>query len=97
MNDMELDALLNAPLPERDAGAFSVQLMERVTHYEARGARMLSWISAGVMLALFVAACVFGASAVGKIDPHANNMLIPAALILFSLLLSYVVMQSVRE
>jgi hypothetical protein len=97
MNDMELDALLNAPLPERDAGEFSVLLMERITQYEARPARILSWISAGVMLAVIAAACVFGASAVGQVDPHANNMLIPGSLILLSLLLSYVVMQSVRE
>ena len=97
MNDMELDTLLNAPLPERDAGEFSVLLMERITQHEARPARILSWISAGVMLVVFVAACVYGASVVGKVDPHSHNMLIPAALILLSLLLSHVVMQSVRE
>ena len=51
MNDMELDALLNAPLPERDAGEFSVLVMERITEHEARPARILSWISAGVISA----------------------------------------------
>jgi len=97
MNDMELDALLSAPLPERDAGEFSVMLMERIAQHEARPARILSWISAGVMIVVFAAACVFGAGAIGHIDPHANNMLIPGALILLSLLLSYVVTQSARE
>lgn len=96
MNDLELDALLNAPLPERDAGEFSVALMERITQHEARPARILSWISASVMAVVFVAACLFGASAVGHVDPHMNNMLIPGALILFSLLLSYVVSEAAR-
>jgi hypothetical protein len=96
MNDMELDALLNTPLPERDAGEFSVLLMERITQHEARPARILSWISAGVMVAVFAAACLFGASAVGHVDPHMNTMLIPGTLILLSLLLSYVVSEAAR-
>jgi hypothetical protein len=96
MNDMELDALLNAPLPERDAGEFSVLLMERVTQHEARPARILSWISAGVMVAVFAAACLFGASAIGHVDPHMNDVLIPGTLILLSLLLSYVVSEAAR-
>ena len=96
MNDMELDALLSVPLPERGAGEFSVMLMERIAQHEARPARIFSWISAAVMLVVFAAACVFGASAVGQVDPHAHNMLIPGSLILLSLLLSYVVTQSAR-
>jgi hypothetical protein len=96
MNDMELDALLNAPLPERDAGEFSVLVMERITEHEARPARILSWISAGVMVAVFAAACLFGASAVGQVGPSMNTMLIPGSLILLSLLLSYVVSEAAR-
>lgn len=97
MNDTELDALLSEPLPERDAGDFSVALTERIAQHEARPARILSWISAGVLLVVIAAACVFGAVSFGKVDLGAQNIAIPTALTFLALLLSYVVMQSARE
>jgi hypothetical protein len=98
MNDQDLDALLSQPLPVRDAGEFSVALMERVAQHEARPARILAWISSGVMLIVIAAACVFGASAIGHVhlDDH-SQFVIPAALLFLTLILSYTVLQSVRE
>lgn len=97
MNDTELDALLSEPLPERDAAEFSVALMERITQHEARPARILSWISAGVLLLVVAAACLFGASSSAHVDLGGNNLAIPATLTVLACLLSYVVAQSVRE
>src|SRR4029077_4864592 len=98
MNDMELDALLATPLPERDAGEFSALLMEKIAQHEARPARILAWITSGVMLIVIAAACVFVASAVGhvKLDDD-THLLIPAALMGLTLSLTYTVLQSVRE
>jgi hypothetical protein len=97
MNDADLDRLLSEPLPERDAADFSVALMESITQHEARPARILSWISAGVMLVVIVAACLFGASSFGQGDLGAHSLAIPAMLTFLACLLSYVVLQSVRE
>jgi hypothetical protein len=98
MNDMELDALLAAPLPERDAGEFSVLLMEKIAQHEARPARILAWITSGVMLVVIAAACVFVASAVGHVQlDDDTHLLIPAALMGLTLILTYTVLQSVRE
>jgi len=99
MNDTELDALLATPLPERDAGEFSVLLMERIAQHEARPARILAWITSGVMLVVIAAACVFGASAIGHVElgDDSTHLLVPAALLGLTLILSYAVLQSVRE
>ena len=97
MNDQELDALLAQPLPERDAGEFSVALMERITQHEARPARILAWATSAVMLVVIAAACVFGASAIGHANVAAQNLAIPAALMFLTMILSYTVLRSVRE
>jgi hypothetical protein len=98
MNDHDLDALLSQPLPVRDAGEFSVALMERIAQHEARPARILAWISSGVMLIVIAAACVFAASAVGHVRfDDSSHLLIPAAMMFLTLVLSYTVLQSVRE
>jgi len=98
MNDMELDALLATPLPERDAGEFSVLLMEKIAQHEARPARILAWLTSGVMFIVIAAACVFGASAVGHVRfDDSTHLFIPAALLFLTLVLSFTVLQSVRE
>jgi len=95
MNDTDLDALLSAPLPERDAGAFTVLLMEKIAHDQARPARILSWITVGILTLIVAAATIYGAQAMG----HAASFsfAIPALLTLLTLALSYAVMQSARE
>jgi hypothetical protein len=96
MNDAELDALLAGPLPERDAGAFSVTLMEAVARHQARPARILSWIMIGILTLVIAAAAVLGAMAMG----HASGMqtfVLPSVLLFLTLLLSYAVLQSARE
>ena len=97
MNDQELDALLMQPLPERDAGAFSVALMERIAQHEARPARIFAWATSAVMLIVIAAACVFGASAIGRVDIAAQNLAIPTALMFLTMILSYTVLRTVRE
>jgi hypothetical protein len=97
MNDSELDALLMQPLPERDAGEFSVALMERIAQHQARPARILAWATSGLMLLVIAAACVFGASAIGHVDIAEQSLTIPAALMFLTLILSYTVLQSARE
>ncbi len=93
MTDAELDALLGEPLPERDAGAFSVALMEAVARDRARPARIASWIMVGLLAAVIAAAGVWGALA----SPHLSSALaVPAALMLLTFLLSYSVLRSAR-
>ena len=94
MTDAELDVLLHAPLPERDAGAFSVALMEAIARDRARPARIASWIMVGVLAVVVALAGVWGAIASRTMsDPFA----VPAGLALLTLLLSYSVLRSARE
>ena len=93
MNDDDLDALLSTPLPERDAGAFTVELMERIAHQQARPARILSWITVAILTVIVAAACVIGA----KMMTHASTIAIASLLTLLTLALSFAVMQSARE
>ncbi len=97
MTEQELDTLLCAPLPERDAAEFSVGLMERIAQHEARPARILSWVMVGVLAVLIAAACSFGAVAAGRASLGVPVIVIPCALTFLTLLLSYAVMQSARE
>lgn len=97
MTDHDLDALLAAPLPERDAGAFSVQLMERIAHDAARPARILSWITVGLLFLAVAAACIYGAGLMSHAGAGTSPLAIPALLTLLTLVLSYAVMQSARE
>jgi hypothetical protein len=97
MNAQELDALLFTPLPERDAAEFSVTLMERIAHHEARPARILSWVMVGVLVVLIAAACSFGAIAAGRTSLGVPVIGIACVLTFLTLLLSYAVMQSARE
>lgn len=98
MNDHDLDALLAQPLPELDVGEFSVALMERIAQHEARPARIFAWLTSGVMLVVIAAACVFGASSIGHVQfDDSTHLTIPAALMFLTLILSYTVLQSVRE
>ena len=97
MTDQELDALLSVPLPERNAAEFSVVLMERIAHHEARPARILSWITVGVLFVAVAAACAFGAMAAGRAALGVPVFAIPCVLIVLTLLLSFAVMQSARE
>jgi hypothetical protein len=97
MNDTNLDALLSTPLPERDAGEFSVLLMERIARDQARPARILSWISVGVLTVIIAAAALYGAQIMGHSAPGAMPLAIPSLLTLLTLVLSYAVMQSARE
>ncbi|MEI9993535.1 MAG: hypothetical protein WDM91_02985 [Rhizomicrobium sp.] len=92
MTDSELDALLAAPLPERDAGSFSVVLMERIAHDQARPARILAWITVGILFALVGLACVFA-----PLAARSASIALPAALTLLTLLLSFAVLQAARE
>lgn len=95
MNDNELDALLSQPLPEREAGAFSVALMERIAHHQARPARIAAWIMAGVLTIVIAAAVVLLARFAGQ-APF-GPFTIPSVLVLLTLLLSFAVLRSVRE
>ena len=97
MNEQELDALLSASLPERDAGEFSVALMERIAQNEARPARIWSWIMIGVLFVVIAAACAFGAIVSGRPSLGVPVIDIACALTFLTLLLSYAVMQSARE
>jgi hypothetical protein len=97
MTDDDLDTLLATPLPERDAGAFSVALMEAVARRQARPARILAWIATGALALVTVAACLFGASLAGRDAGLDNTLGIPAILIALTLILSFSVMQSARE
>jgi hypothetical protein len=97
MTDADLDALLAAPLPERDAGTFSVMLMERIAHDAARPARILSWITVGLLAVAVTAACVYGAGLMSHAAAGTPPLAIPALLTLLTLVLSFAVMQSARE
>jgi hypothetical protein len=96
VNDSELDALLSEPLPELDAGAFSVLLMERIARDQARPARILSWLTAGILAVVVAAACIFGALISGR-SPSGGILLIPVLLTVLTLVLSWAVLQSARE
>ncbi len=95
MNDTDLDALLSTPLPERDAGEFSVLLMEKIAHDNARPARILSWITVGMLTVIVAAAALYGAQMMG----HMNGAIfvIPSLLTVLTLVLSFAVTQSARE
>jgi hypothetical protein len=95
MNDTDLDALLSTPLPEQDAGAFTVLLMEKIAHDQARPARILSWITVGILTVIVAAATIYGAKAMG--NAASFNFTIPAVLTLLTLALSFAAMQSARE
>ena len=97
MNDSELDALLREPLPERDAGDFSVALMERIAHRQARPARIAAWIMAGVLTVVIAAAMVVLAQVAGRTPDFMPVTALPGLLLMLSLLMSYAVMRSVRE
>ena len=95
MNDDDLDALLCTPLPEQDAGAFTVLLMEKIARDQARPARILSWITVGILTVIVAAATIYG----GQAMAHAAsfNFAIPSLLTLLTLALSFAVTQSARE
>ncbi|MBL6852489.1 MAG: hypothetical protein ISS15_13690 [Alphaproteobacteria bacterium] len=95
MNDTDLDALLSTPLPERDAGEFTVLLMEKIAHDQARPARILSWITVGLLTVIVAAACLYGAQMMNHAASF--NFAIPSLLTLLTLALSVAVMQSARE
>ncbi len=97
MNDSDLDALLCAPLPERDAADFSVALMEAIARRQARPARILAWLTIGVLTCVIAAAMVYGVLAAGPAALGAQPFVLPAVLMFLALLLSYAVMQSARE
>jgi O-antigen/teichoic acid export membrane protein len=97
MTEQELDALLSSALPERDAAEFSVALMERIAHHQARPARILSWLMIGVLVIVIAAACAFGAAAAGRAHLGMPVLAIPCALTLLTLILSFAVTQSARE
>ena len=98
MNDTDLDALLSTPLPERDAGEFSVLLMEKIAHDNARAARILSWITVGILTVIVAAAGLYGAQAMSHATSFAAGpFAIPSLLTLLTLVLSFAVMQSARE
>jgi len=93
MTDDELDHLLSAPLPEQDAGAFSVAVMERIAQAEARPARILLWSSVAVFSLVIALACAYGAMVAGQ---GTAPTLIPAVLAALTLLLSFTVMRSAQ-
>ncbi len=97
MNDHDLDALLNDPLPERDAADFSVALMEHIAHDAARPARIAAWIMAGVLTVIVAAAVLLLAQFAGEAPATLPPYAVPSALVLLTLLLSFAVMRSVRE
>jgi hypothetical protein len=95
MNDAELDALLAAPLPEHDAADFSVTLMEAVARHQARPARILSWLMAGVLTLVIAAAALFGAAHAAAFG--SQPFALPAVLLFLTLVLSYAVLRSARD
>ena len=95
MNDDDLDALLCTPLPERDAGESTVLLMEKIAHDQARPARILSWITVGILTLIVAGATIYGAKAMGTAASF--NFTIPSLLTLLTLALSFAVTQSARE
>ena len=97
MDDQHLDVLLAAPLPERDAGAFSVALMERIAHDAARPARIAAWVMAGLLTVIVAAAVLLLAQFAGRASANVSPAAIPGLLLLLSLLLSFAVLRSVRE
>jgi len=97
MNDAELDAMLAAPLPERDAAVFSVTLMEAVARHQARPARILSWIMIGILTLVIAAAAVLGAMAMAHAALGIQTFVLPSVLLFLTLILSYAVLQSARE
>src|SRR5689334_99745 len=98
MNDTDLDALLSTPLPERDAGEFTVLLMEKIAHDQARPARILSWITVGILTVIITAAALYGVQVMSHATTFAAAPLaIPSLLTLLTLALSFAVMQSARE
>ena len=97
MNDAQLDELLSVPLPERDAGEFSVALMEAIARAQSRPARILSWITIGALTLVIAAAALYGATLAGHAALGSPALLVPMVLMFLTLLLSYVVMQSARE
>ena len=97
MNNNELDTLLAQPLPERDAGAFSVALMERIAHHQARPARIAAWIMAGLLTIVITAAMVLLAQFTGRAQGALPIAALPGLLLLLSLLLSFAVMTAARE
>jgi Mn2+/Fe2+ NRAMP family transporter len=97
MTEAELDALLAQTLPERDGGEFSVMLMERIAHAQARPARILAWITVAILGAMVAAAGVFGASAAGHRVFGVQSLALPCTLAFLTLLLSFVVLQSARD
>lgn len=96
MNDSDLDVLLAAPLPERDVGAFSVALMERIAREEARPARLAAWAMAALLTVVVAAALVLLGLAAGN-SPFGGPLLLPGVMVALMLMLSFAVMRSVRE
>jgi crotonobetainyl-CoA:carnitine CoA-transferase CaiB-like acyl-CoA transferase len=97
MTDAELDALLAAPLPDLDTTAFSVGLMEAIAREEARPARILAWITAGLLGVVMVVAAMFGAAATSHGVTVPLPLAFPIALAGLALVLSYSVFQTARE
>ncbi len=96
MNDTDLDALLLRPLPERDAAAFSVALMEAVARDAARPARILSWITIAILTLVIAGATIYAALAVSHIAPGTMTLMVPGVLLFLTLLLSGAALQSAR-
>ena len=97
MNDSDLDILLSAPLPERDAADFSVALMEAIALRQARPARIAAWLTIAILTGVIAAAMLYGVLAAGHSALSAQPFVVPAVLMFLALLLSYAVMQSARE
>jgi len=97
MNDQELDTLLSRPLPELDAGEFSILLMEQIARDQARPARILAWATTALLALVIGAACLFGAAYAGHTFEGAQAMLIPSVLSLLTLVLSFAVLRSAQE
>ncbi|MBS0471740.1 MAG: hypothetical protein JSR60_11760 [Proteobacteria bacterium] len=94
ITDSELDALLATPLPEADAGAFSVEMMERIAEHEARPARIAAWVMAGLFTLLTALTLLF-------LAPLAHMgafgmFTLPAILVALTLTLSFTVLRSAR-
>lgn len=94
MNDSELDTLLATPLPDADAGAFSVEMMERIAEHEARPARIAAWIMAGLFTLLTALALLFLAPLVSA--GTFGMITLPAILVALTLVLSFTVLRSAR-
>ena len=97
MTEAELDVLLSQGLPERDAGEFSVRLMDGIARAEARPARILAWVMVALLSIVVAAACVLGADVAGHAASGVGNLAIPCVLTALVLLLSFAVLQSARE